>query len=166
MRCRAALLACKKPIDDRFYLADDLHPDSMPMPVMPPALPPLGDLELAVMEDVWQHGDVDAKSAHARVGEVRGISLNTVQSTLERLFRKALLTRVKHSHAYRYSARVDRAALVGQLIEATVGRLTEAEPAAMMSAFVDIAARAGEGQLRELEALVAARRAKQGRKRP
>lgn len=122
-------------------------------------LPALGDLELAVLEDIWQHGEVDAKSAHARVGAARGISLNTVQSTLERLYRKGLLGRQKHSHAFRYSAEVDRATLVGQLIEATVSRVAGAESGALMSAFVDIASRAGDEQLRELEALVAARRA-------
>jgi predicted transcriptional regulator len=122
-------------------------------------LPALGDLELAVLEDVWQAGDVDAKDVHSRVGASRGISLNTVQSTLERLFRKGLLRRDKVSHAYRYRAQVDRKTLVGRLIEATVGRVAGAESALLMSAFVDIASRAGEEQLSQLESLIAAARA-------
>jgi predicted transcriptional regulator len=121
--------------------------------------PALGDLELAVLEDVWGAGDVDAKDVHARVGAARGISLNTVQSTLERLFRKGLLSREKVSHAYRYRALVDRMSLVSRLIEATVGRVAGAETEVLMSAFVDIASRAGEDQLRQLELLIAAERA-------
>lgn len=122
-------------------------------------LPTLGDLELAVLEEVWRAGEVDAKAAHQRVGTARAISLNTVQSTLERLFRKGLLQREKVSHAYRYRASLDRRALVGRLIEATVGRIAGSRPELLMSAFVDIASRAGDRQLEQLEALIASRRA-------
>jgi predicted transcriptional regulator len=128
-------------------------------PAVKPVLPALGALELAVLEDLWQAGDVDAKDVHRRVGASRGISLNTVQSTLERLFRKGLLRRDKVSHAYRYRAQVDRTALVGLLIEATVGRVAGAETGVLMSAFVDIASRAGDAQLDQLEALIATARA-------
>lgn len=133
---------------------------------MSPQPPVLGDLELAVLEDAWQHDEVDAKAAHGRVGASRAISLNTVQSTLERLYRKGLLARRKLSHAYRYRATLDRQALVGRLIEATVERVAGSEPDVLMSAFVDIAARAGEDQLRQLEALVAAERAARGEGEP
>lgn len=123
------------------------------------ALPALGGLELAVLEDVWAAGVVDAKSVHARVGVPREISLNTVQSTLERLHRKGLLRRRKVSHAYQYEARLGRQELLGRLIESTAGRVGALGTDALMSAFVDVASRAGEAQLRQLEALIAARRA-------
>lgn len=126
---------------------------------MTAVLPPLGDLELAVLEDVWQAGAVDAKSVHGRVGASRAISLNTVQSTLERLHRKGLLRREKVSHAYQYEARIGRPELVGRLIESTVGRVSGMQPDVLMSAFVEVASRAGEDGLRQLEELVAARRA-------
>ncbi len=122
-------------------------------------LPALGDLELAVLEDVWTSGDVDAKDVHGRVGAARGISLNTVQSTLERLCRKGLLRRHKVSHAYHYRAQIDRKTLLGRLIEDSVGRVAGAEADVLMSAFVDIASRAGDEQLRQLEALIVAERA-------
>ena len=61
---------------------------------MPPVLAPaLGDLELAVLEVLWQTDRADAKAVHSALGSARGIGLNTVQSTLERLFRKQLLAR-------------------------------------------------------------------------
>jgi predicted transcriptional regulator len=122
-------------------------------------LPPLGDLELAVLEDVWKAGAADAKSAHTRVGVSRDISLNTVQSTLERLHRKGLLRREKVSHAYQYEACIGRPELVGRLIESTVGRVSGMQTDVLMSAFVDLASRAGDDGLRQLEELVAARRA-------
>jgi predicted transcriptional regulator len=125
--------------------------------------PPLGDLEIAVLEDIWAAGPSDAKAAHARVGHQRAISLNTVQSTLERLFRKGLLQREKISHAYEYSAGVTRAQLVGRLVESTVRRVGgDRSDTLLLSAFVDLAARAGEDQLEQLEALIAQRRAELG----
>lgn len=123
-------------------------------------VPPLGDLEIAVLEDIWCHGSSDTKTVHARVGRLRSISLNTVQSTLERLFRKGLLQREKISHAYEYSSAVSRQELMGRLVESAVRRVAGAQPDALLSAFVEIAARADDDQLRRLEELIARRRAK------
>lgn len=121
--------------------------------------PTLGDLEIAVLEDIWRCGPSDAKAVHARIGLSRSIALNTVQSTLERLFRKAILKREKISHAYEYAARVSRRELIQQLVEATVRRVAGPQPDALLSAFVDLAARTDDDQLKRLEALIARRRA-------
>lgn len=122
-------------------------------------MPSLGDLEVAVLEDIWRCGSSDAKTVHSRVGQSRAISLNTVQSTLERLFRKGILRREKVSHAYEYSARLSRQELIGKLVESTVRRVAGSQPDALLSAFVDLAARADDRQLRRLQELIARRRA-------
>nr|WP_223165095.1 BlaI/MecI/CopY family transcriptional regulator [Massilia frigida] len=123
--------------------------------------PALGDLEKAVLDDLWSHVSGDAKEVHARVGVARGISPNTVQSTLERLYRKSLLTREKISHAYVYSPRVQREELMGAMIADLVGTLGKAQSGSMLSAFVDFAVRADQSNLDRLESLIAARRASQ-----
>lgn len=124
-------------------------------------LPALGDLEKAVLDDLWVHPCGDAKAVHARVGMARGISLNTVQSTLERLFRKTLLSREKISHAYVYTARVQRDELMGAMIADVVGSLGKIQTGSMLSAFVDFAVRTDHSNLARLEELIAARRASQ-----
>jgi predicted transcriptional regulator len=128
----------------------------MSSPCPPPSL---GELEIAVLEDVWAHAAVDAKSVHARVGAPRAITVNTVQSTLERLYRKGLLAREKVSHAYAYRACLSRQALLGRLLDSTVRRFATDAPDAMLAAFVDLASREGDEQLARLERLIAARRA-------
>lgn len=130
----------------------------------PHQTPALGDLELAVLEDIWRSGDSDTKTVHARVGSARAITLNTVQSTLERLFRKGLLQRKKIHHAYRYSAEVSRRELISRLVESTVQRIASPGSNELLMAFVDLTARAGEDQLEKLEALIAQHRAEQGGK--
>jgi predicted transcriptional regulator len=122
-----------------------------------PASVPLGELETAVLEHVWDVGQADVKAAHQAIGTRRGITLNTVQSTMERLWRKGLLDRIKESHAYVYSARVTREELGGRIIRDVVSGILAGSTEPMLSAFVDLAARAGEEDLRRLEELVAKR---------
>ena len=58
----------------------------------PGSAPILGELELDVMESLWQ---LDQQTAQQVLDTLqsRGITLSTVQSTLERLVRKQLLKR-------------------------------------------------------------------------
>jgi len=114
------------------------------------------------MNHLWSGGDGEAKAVHAAIGKRRGISLNTIQSTLKRLFEKQLLEREKVSHAHVYRPRVSREAFHRGLIGELVGGLMKGQPDALVSAFVDLTERAGPEHLARLEALVAARRMKQG----
>lgn len=112
---------------------------------------------MAVLEHVWNVGAVTAKDTHADLGRVRGISLNTVQSTLERLARKTLLTRRKRGHAYWYSARVSREQLIADVVGGLVGRL-RGDAAASLMAFIDSVDDLDEDTLARLEAELRRRR--------
>jgi predicted transcriptional regulator len=131
-------------------------------PIRPPLL---GDLETAVMVHLWSGGDGEAKAVHAALGDARGITLNTIQSTLKRLFEKGLLARDKVSHAHVYRARITREEFHRGLLGEIVGDLLEHEGDAIVSAFVDLAEQAGPEHLARLEALVAERRRKSRSKR-
>ena len=48
----------------------------------------LGDLEKSVLQYFWEHQEADAKRVHAYFHAQRGGSLNTIQSTLDRLYKK------------------------------------------------------------------------------
>jgi predicted transcriptional regulator len=122
-------------------------------------VPPLGDLERHIMSRLWDDGPADVKSLHRGVGRRRGITLNTVQSTAERLYRKGLLAREKVSHAYVYSPRISRAEFGARVMQHFVRDLLGGKLEPVLAAFVDLTARAGGDELSELERLVAARRA-------
>lgn len=115
----------------------------------------LGELEMAVLEHLWLAKSGDAKAVHHSIGVQRGIAQNTVQSTLERLFRKQLLGREKVSHAYVYSPLVQRGELMTQLIDDVVQTLSDGKTDYLLSAFVDYAARADASSLDRLEELIA-----------
>jgi predicted transcriptional regulator len=121
-------------------------------------LPRLGELETAVLEHVWAARSCDVKAVHRTLGSRRKITLNTVQSTMERLFRKGLLAREKVSHAYVYSPRQTREELGARVVEEVVSRLLQGEAVPVLEAFVDLAARTDAANLDRLERLIADRR--------
>ena len=127
-------------------------------------LPALGELETAVLEYLWAHGTVEAKDVQRDLGVGRNITLNTIQSTVERLHRKRLLIRERVGHAYRYAPAISRDEFRAHAIANVAGELRGAEGAGVIAAFVELATKADRKNLERLEAVVAAARAKrQGR---
>jgi predicted transcriptional regulator len=108
------------------------------------------------MEHLWEQGPGDVKRVHAAL-KARRITLNTVQSTLRRLFDKQLLRREKISHAHVYSPRLTRPEFQRQVLADVVGDVLRGEASAALSAFVDLAAEVDEAHLRTLEQLIATR---------
>jgi len=120
----------------------------------------LGDLEAAVIDHLWSNGPAEVKDVHRAVGKPRHITLNTVQTTLKRLYEKGLLSREKVSHAYLYVPSVSREEYHRRTLDETLVLLMQGEADAMVSAFVDLAERAGAEHLERLERLVSERLAK------
>lgn len=128
------------------------------MPKTPGSLPPLGDLELAVLEHLWTVADANVHETHAVVGQARRSSVNTVGSALERLQKKGLLTREKVSHAYRYRASMDRESFRARKLVEAAGGLKALGDEGLLAAFVDLVADSDDSALSELERLVRLKR--------
>ena len=133
------------------------------MPIRPRALPKLGGLEQAVLEHLWRAGESDVIEAHGAVGARRGISVNTVGSALERLYKKRLASRVKVSHAYRYSAVLDRATFRARKLAEAAGGVRALASEGLLAAFVDLVADTDSAALDRLEDLIAEKRAEEER---
>lgn len=129
-------------------------------------LPRLGELERAVLDRLWSHGPADVKAVHQAVGSARGIAPNTVQSTLDRLYRKGLADRSKLGRRHHYRARITRQEWVARTLESILETVPGAEERLLLASFVDLAERAGAGPLAELERLVRERRRRGGEDGP
>ncbi len=121
-------------------------------------LPRLGDLERAVLDHLWHAGEADVLQAHRAVGEQRRITVNTVGSTLERLYRKGLASRVKVSHAYRYTPTLSRDEFRVRRVAEAAGGVRALASDGVLAAFVDLVADTNSEALDRLEELIAERR--------
>ena len=126
----------------------------------------LGELEKLVLNYLWREHEADAKQVHRYFEPLRGGSLNTIQSTLDRLYKKGLLAREKNSHAFSYVPAVKRKALLGSLIESITQELAKNDADAVLEAFVDVSAKIDEKCLQQLEHLIAKKRAERENKDP
>lgn len=99
-------------------------------------LPDLGERELLVLEVLWANGGVTAQSVQRQMPD-NDISLSTVQSTLERLYRKRLVERSKQGRAYNYHASVNRSQLISGLLRNMAHHVAAGDLAPMISGFLD-----------------------------
>lgn len=120
-----------------------------------------GELELCILKHVWQEQKLDAKQLTERVQRERSITLSTIQTTLERLVRKSLLTREKHGHAFVYSPGISRGEFMGNLMKDVIRLLHDGKAATILSSFVNVAAGMDENALDQLEALIRQQRLKE-----
>ena len=118
----------------------------------------VGELETAVMEHLWRSGPASVKDVHRALGRRRGIKQNTIQSTMDRLFRKGLLGRDKVSHAFVYRPAVSREELSTQVIGEVLSTLAGGETGVMLNAFANLAEREGDDALAKLEELITKKR--------
>lgn len=125
----------------------------------------LGELELRVLEALWQRPHLDARQIRemldADAPQRRAPSLSTVQSTLERLYRKAYVDRIKHGHAFTYHASVSRGKLLGRMLGDVIQLLHDGRMETILSSFVQVAVDLDEASLDDLEALIRRRRSQQ-----
>lgn len=119
--------------------------------------PNLGELEIQVLEHLWLEGETCAKVMHEKISSDRAVSANTVQSAMERLYRKGLLSRRKSSHRYVYTAEVSKADLLGSLINSLVTRF-QADSLSSAAAILNAAEQIDEEALDHLEAEIRRRR--------
>lgn len=120
----------------------------------------LGELEKQVLEYLWKTQPADAKQVHSYFEKNRGGSLNTIQSTLDRLFKKDLLGRIKNGHAFQYYPKVERHELIGQLIKNVTHDFVAEDENSVVAAFSSISSDLDEKQLDKLEAMIEQQRQK------
>jgi predicted transcriptional regulator len=113
----------------------------------------LGELEKLVLNYLWDHGAADVKQVHDHFKKTRGGSLNTIQSTLDRLHKKAILKREKQRHAYQYRVAMEKKVFLGELIR-SVTQDFSSDPNHLLAAFVDLSADFDEAHLDHLQSLI------------
>lgn len=102
-------------------------------------MPDLGSREIDALDRLWSTGQLSAQALLEQMGQTQ-LTLNTVQSTLERLHRKGLVLREKRGRAYQYTAALSRAQLISRLLRDLADEVGGGELAPMISGFVEFVA--------------------------
>ncbi|WP_101757390.1 BlaI/MecI/CopY family transcriptional regulator [Oceanicoccus sp. KOV_DT_Chl] len=96
--------------------------------------PALGERELSVLEVLWSGPSCSAQQVLESMPDA-GISLSTVQSTLERLHRKKLLSRTKNIRTYFYQPLITREQIISSLLSDITREIAGGDMAPMISGF-------------------------------
>ena len=119
-----------------------------------------GPLEIRVLESLW------SRSAPACVRDIQpdfpGVAYTTLMTTLDRLYRKGTLSRLKMGRAFYYQTKSSQQGLISEVAGSAFASLLPGSDAAtlrpILSMFVDTVGERDQQLLDELEALVRARR--------
>lgn len=118
----------------------------------------LGALEREVMEIVWSHEEINVRETADRFGSP--IAYTTVMTTMDRLYKKGLLSRRKVGRAFVYRATATRHELEGAVASELVQSLLQdrSEPLQILSSLVDAVSERDRALLDELERLIREKR--------
>lgn len=106
-----------------------------------------GDLQAEVMTAVWRLGQATVEEVRGAQPRRRRSAYNTIQTVMNRLVDRGLLTRKRRGNAYVYAARYDEAAYLAR----TIGdRLAGASPEARRAALVHLVDSLGPGEQDEV----------------
>jgi predicted transcriptional regulator len=124
-----------------------------------------GPLEIQALEALWK---VERESSVRDLRELfPGVAYTTLMTTLDRLYKKGVLSRRKAGRAFLYSPLSSREDLEQRLASSALDDIigsfgTRSGIRPLLSTFVDAVSRRDEVFLDELEALVRARRRERG----
>jgi predicted transcriptional regulator len=118
----------------------------------------LGKLEQAVLDQVWQRGEVSVRDMYLAFGE--NIAYTTLMTTLDRLFKKNILTRRKDGRAFVYlpavSADEFERGIREDMIDGLLGHGADVQP--VLACIVDTVSERDRELLDELDRLIKEKR--------
>jgi predicted transcriptional regulator len=128
----------------------------------------LGDLERAVMEELWTSNaalpeGLTVREVHDRIGVSRGLAYTTLMTVLDRMSKKQLVERERDGRAWRYRAASSRAELTSEALHHTLGELAGDTRRSALLHFLDESTPAEIDELRAALAELEKRRPTEGR---
>src|SRR5882762_8232817 len=119
----------------------------------------LGKLEREVLNEVWRRDEVSVRDVYLAFGEL--VAYTTLMTTLDRLFKKRLLTRRKNGRAFVYLPAVTREELDQgireDVVEGLLGQGADTvQP--VLACIVDTVSERDRGLLDELDRLIKEKR--------
>src|SRR5450432_2349822 len=120
----------------------------------------LGPLEERLLEALWERGNATVRDLLNGDGGCQDLAYTTVMTTLDRLFKKNLLSREAEGRAFRYTPRFTREELHREVAGEAFRQLLDASPASSLplSYLVEILTERDAQLLDDLRQLVETKR--------
>ena len=124
----------------------------------------LGPLEERMLDGLWARGSATVRELLEK--DSPDLAYTTVMTTLDRLFKKGLLTRSEEGRAFRYAPRLSREELHREAAGHALRQLLDASPASALplSFLVEILGERDEQLLDDLRKLVERKRRELGQR--
>ena len=113
----------------------------------------LTELQLAILQILWDRGEATTQDIHAQLHEDRGLALTTVATLLSRLEKRGILKHRKDGRQYVYHALVTRPEVRRSKIRELTETLFEGDAAALISHLVR-SDETGESDLARIKAMI------------
>lgn len=122
----------------------------------------LGELERAVMEQLWAAADAEStpisvREVHESLAETRDLAYTTVMTVLDRLTKKGFVQRERDGRAWRYVPSQTREQLTAETLHHTLSSLSGTDRTSALLHFLDESSPAELDDLRSALAVVEAR---------
>jgi predicted transcriptional regulator len=126
----------------------------------------LGPLEQRLLDDLWAKGDATVRELLEK--GCPELAYTTVMTTLDRLYKKGLLTRSEDGRAFRYAPRLSRDEFQREAAGQALRQLLDASPASSLplSFLVEILGERDAQLLDDLRKLVERKRRELGQREP
>ena len=113
----------------------------------------LTDLQLAVMDAVWERGSATAREVHSALEPTRGLAYTTVLTVLTRLTEDKIVSAKREGKANRFTALVTREGAAGLSVGRVAGQFFEGSAQSLAAHLVDSDSMT-LGELNQLKALI------------
>ena len=109
----------------------------------------LGDLQLAIMRELWSEGEATVAEVHARLLESHGLALTTIATMLRKMEEKGVVDHRVEGRQFVYRATVTERDVHRTMVGGLVERLFDGDVQALLCHLVD----EGELDAKELDAV-------------
>lgn len=93
----------------------------------------LTDLQLAILDILWERGEATVSDVHEGLLEERGLAATTVATILSRLEKRGVVTHRSMGRQYVYRALVSRSEVCDTMVTALTERLFQGDVAALVT---------------------------------
>jgi BlaI family transcriptional regulator, penicillinase repressor len=93
----------------------------------------LTELQLAIINVVWERGECSVREVHARLARSTGLAVKTIGTLLHRLTRQGMLTFRPEGREYLYRATVSRESVQAAYVKQMVGSVFHGDVPALVS---------------------------------